>query len=226
MYGSVHAVFQHGIMAPFRGPRRDPRPPQLDQQQQQQWQHVGVQALEPLEGGDAPQHAPRRQTHEGTLHSNQVRQRRPNRPNEERVRVTVESLHTAENFSEDEMDSRRREPEQSPSAAASENQQEKQEEPAGASANSAAAAAPAKKAQSKTKSTKSNSTHPETKPQKKKLSKNEPRRNGEASESQSAERQPSQTDVQVKSFENLQICSCRHKKVISKLGLVILSTIH
>uniref|UniRef100_G3P5W2 Chloride channel CLIC-like protein 1 n=1 Tax=Gasterosteus aculeatus aculeatus TaxID=481459 RepID=G3P5W2_GASAC len=85
MYGGVQAAFQHGIAAPFRRPRGDPPPPQLEQPQPRVQE---VLAGDNLAGGDAPLQAPMHQAVEDRLHGNQVRQRQPD--------PTVESLGRAE----------------------------------------------------------------------------------------------------------------------------------
>lgn len=192
MYGGVQAAFQHGITAPFRRPRRDPPPPQLEQPQRRVQQ---IEDRDHLARGDAPQHVPRHRDDEGRLQGNRLHRRRPNRPREEPPKV-VETLRSAEPpFSEDETDAQQGEAEQNLSAESdSEDQQQTQEELAGASASGVAA----NTAQSKTKSTKSGSLQAETKPLKenKNLSKVEHSRDGGASKSQPAERQPSQTDIQ------------------------------
>lgn len=191
MYGGVHAAFQHGITAPFRRPRRDPPPPQLEQPR------PGIQQIEyddHLAGGDAPQQpAPRQRADDARLHRNQVHQRRPNRAREQRAKVVVETLRRAEpRYSEDDTDAAgAREAEQNLSAESdSENQQEAQEEPEGESvaANTTQTKTkPAESSPSKTKPVKGNEKLPEDKPS----------RDRAAPRSQSAGRPPSHTDVQV-----------------------------
>ncbi|XP_073332483.1 chloride channel CLIC-like protein 1 [Pagrus major] len=179
MYGGVQAVFQHGIMAPFRRPQRDPPPPQL--------QPPNLQAIEDfnhLAAGDAPQQSPRPRVIADRLYRNQVRQRRPKKPREQQAKVVVETLHTAEApYSGDETDARQREAEQNLSAE---------------SAEASASSVDANSAQSQTKPPASDSSPSETKPPKEKenLSKDELSRDCAESKSQPAERQPSQTDVQ------------------------------
>ncbi|XP_040040380.2 chloride channel CLIC-like protein 1 isoform X1 [Gasterosteus aculeatus] len=85
MYGGVQAAFQHGIAAPFRRPRGDPPPPQLERPQPRVQE---VLAGDNLAGGDAPLQAPMHQAVEDRPHGNQVRQRQPD--------PTVESLGRAE----------------------------------------------------------------------------------------------------------------------------------
>lgn len=190
-YVGVQASFQYGIMAPFRGPQRDPPPPQL---QQPQHHLQAIEDCDHLAGGEAPQRAQRHLAAGGRLQRNQAHQRRPNRTREEAAKVVVETLHTAERpYTEDEMDAQHNLSAESDS----ENQQEMQEELAGASASSVCA----NWAQSKTKPTESVSCQSETKPQKvnENLPKDEPSRDSGASKSP-AEGRPSQTDVQVSSF--------------------------
>ncbi|XP_076583320.1 chloride channel CLIC-like protein 1 isoform X2 [Chaetodon auriga] len=188
MYGSVQAAFQYGVTAPFRRPRGDPAPPQLDPPQR----HIQeIEDRDHLAGGDAPQQAPRYRANDGRLHRNQVRQRQAHRPREERVKV--ETLRTAESlYSEDEMDARLREAEQNHSSVSdSENQQEAQEESQGASANSVAADS----IQSETKPAESDSSQSDGKALKEKenLPKDELSKGRGESKSQPVERWPSQT---------------------------------
>ncbi|XP_068447861.1 chloride channel CLIC-like protein 1 isoform X2 [Clinocottus analis] len=180
MYGGVQAAFQHGIAAPFRRPRGDPPPPQLERPQP----HVQrILDCDNLAGGDAPQQAPVQRAAEGRLHRRQVRQKLPNRRKEE---MNVESLGTAEHpHREDETDAELREEEQNLSAESdSENLHETQEEQEAESASIVAANT------TKTKPTESDATPSKTKPLKvnEKLSQNIPCRNSAAP--QSAERQP------------------------------------
>lgn len=190
MYGSVQAAFQHGITAPFRRPRRDPAPPQLDPPQRhlQEIENRGH-----LAGGDAPRQAPRHRANDSRLHRNQVHQRRAYRPREEQVEV--ETLHTAESlYSEDETDAQLHEAEQNHSSVSgSENQQEAQKEPRGASADSVAT----NTAQSETKPTESDSPQSDTKTLKENenLPKDELSKDVGALKPQPIERRPSQTDI-------------------------------
>ncbi|XP_010745356.3 chloride channel CLIC-like protein 1 isoform X2 [Larimichthys crocea] len=135
MYGGVQSAFQYGILAPFRRPRREPPPEQLEQPQQRP---LGIEYRDHLAGGDAPQHAPRHRADDARLHRNQVHQRRPNRPRNQSTKVVVETLRTAyPAHSEDETDAAQREEEQNVSAESDpENQQDVQEEPAGVAASS------------------------------------------------------------------------------------------
>lgn len=189
MYASVQAAFQYGITAPFRRPRRDPPPLQLDHQQPR-LQEIG--GGDHLAVEDVAQHAPRHRAEDARLHRNQVHQRRPNRPREEPARVAVETLRTAEPpHSEDETDAERREAEQNLSAESdTENQQEMQEELEGANGRSVAA----NTTQSKTKPTELKSSPSKTKP----LKVNEKFSADKLSSdtSQPAGRRPSQTEVQ------------------------------
>ncbi|TNN69104.1 Chloride channel CLIC-like protein 1 [Liparis tanakae] len=188
MYGGVQAVFQHGIAAPFRRPRGDPPPPQLEQPQPHV-QRIG--SGDNLAGGDAPQPAPVQRAVEGRLHGNQVRQRQPNRSRE---RIDVESLSPAEPpYSEDEMDAEAPEAEQNLSAESdSENLHETQEELEGESASIVAANA----TKTKRKPTESDTSPPKIKPLKvnEKCSKNVPGR--DRAVPQPAGRQPSPAHVQ------------------------------
>ncbi|XP_044055977.1 chloride channel CLIC-like protein 1 isoform X2 [Siniperca chuatsi] len=186
MYGSVQAAFQHGITAPFRR-IRDPTPPPLEQPRRHLQE---IEDYEHLAGGDAPQLAPRHLAYDGRLNRNQVHQRRHNRPREERAKVDVVTVRTAEApYSEDETDAVLREAEQNLSA---ESDSENQEELAGASASSVAAN------KSKTTPAESDSSQSKTKPLKvkKNLSKDELTGDDAASRAQPAARRPSQTDVQ------------------------------
>lgn len=131
MYGSVHAAFQHGITAPFRRPRRDP-PPQVEPRRHFQ----EIEDAGHLAGGDADQPAPRYRADDVRLNRNQVHQRRPNRPREQRTKVVLETLRTELPYSEDETDTRQREEEQNLSAEAdTETLQDVNEELAGAGAS-------------------------------------------------------------------------------------------
>lgn len=83
MYAGVNAAFQHGITAPFRRRRRDPRgrlepPPE--------------RYVPRLEGGDAPFYAPPQNQGNGDRGQNQVRQRPVNRGREQRQKVTIQNL--------------------------------------------------------------------------------------------------------------------------------------
>ncbi|XP_070764507.1 chloride channel CLIC-like protein 1 [Enoplosus armatus] len=196
-YVSVPAAFQHGITAPFRRPRSDPSPPQLENprlpQLEQPRRHLqGTEDYDPLEGGDAPPHAMRHRADDGTLHRNEVHQRRRSRPREERSKVVVVTVRTCKpSYSEEETDAGLHEAEQNLSA---ESDLENQEELAGASASSVAADT----AQSKTKPIESHSSPSKTKPLKVKeqLCKDEFGRDRAVSRSPPAERRPSKTDVQ------------------------------
>ncbi|XP_023255827.1 chloride channel CLIC-like protein 1 isoform X1 [Seriola lalandi dorsalis] len=194
LYASVQAVFQHGITAPLRRPRRDPGPPELEPHQPQLQR---IEGRDRFEEGDAPQQAPRHQAprhqaNEGRLGRNHVRQRAPKRPEEKRVETLLPV------YSEDETDAARREggseAEQNLSADSdSENQLKTQEEPAGASASSVAP----KTSQAKTKPTESDSSQSKAKhlKVKKDRSQDEPSRDNAALRPQPAGGQPSQTDV-------------------------------
>lgn len=184
MYVSVHGAFQHGIMAPFRRPRRDPPPPQL---QHPQHHHLGIEDCNHSAGRDA-QRAQRDPASSGT----QVHRRRTSRPREDAAKVAVETLRTAARHSEDETHNWSSEAEENLSAESDlEEQQETQEEQPEASV---------KRAQSKTKPAESDSTKSRTKPLNvKKYSKGELGKGVSASKSP-AEGQPAQTNVQVSSF--------------------------
>lgn len=198
-YGSVQGAFRYGITAPLRRRRR--RDPPLPPANQPQPPLQRIEDYNQLAGGDAPQQAPRQR-----LKQNQIRQRRFIQDREEPPRE-VESLSRADvPFSDDEVDGEWREgspvsehTEQSLSAAESgpqsesesDNQQDTQEKLAGASASSGAnTGAEANEAQSKTKPT--DSTQEKAKPLKadKKVSRDEPLRNGTEARSQPA--QPAQ----------------------------------
>ncbi|XP_023194668.1 chloride channel CLIC-like protein 1 isoform X2 [Xiphophorus maculatus] len=140
MYGSVHAAFQHGIMAPFRRPRRDPPPAGLEHNQRPP---PRIENLDYLAGGDAPAHAPplaiaqqpipRQQGNDARSDRNNIHRRRPNRVKEERAPVGVETLKAADpRFSEDELDGEQHEEslevENTNANAGSEDQQETREE--------------------------------------------------------------------------------------------------
>nr|XP_033477596.1 chloride channel CLIC-like protein 1 isoform X1 [Epinephelus lanceolatus] len=210
MYGGVQAAFQHGIAAPFRRPRRDPPPPQLEQWQPHLQQ---IEDGDHLAGGDGPQHAPRHRADDARLHRNQVHRRRPNRPREEPAKVVVETLRNAEpNYSENETDAAPpHEEEQNLSAESdSENQQETQDEVEGASAGSV----PANATQTETKPTESEVSPSKTKPPKvnKKLFKGELSRDDTAPRSLPAEGRPSLTEVQLCTRTNGMVnIHVRHK---------------
>lgn len=192
MYGGVQAVFQHGIAAPFRRPRLDPPPPQLEPQQPR---HQQIEGVDHLAAGDAPlpQQVPRQRAEGGRLDRNQVRQRQPNRPREKPAKVVIETLCTTESrYSENETDGQRREAEQNISDESdSENQPETREELEGESV-------PANTTQTKTKPAESDSSPSKIKPLKvnKKRSQDKISRDGAASRPQPAEGRPSQTDAQ------------------------------
>ncbi|XP_026201052.1 chloride channel CLIC-like protein 1 [Anabas testudineus] len=198
MYGSVQAAFRHGITAPLRRHRRDPPPPELEQQQPRLQR---IEGHDPLAGGDAPYHAPAHyapaphapahqappyqvpppQSHDFRLDRNQVHQRRPNRT------LNVENIGNA--YREDVTDAARQKVEQTASAMLdSENQQETEEEPAAASGSSVAA-------QAKTKPTESKPAESKAKVNKN-CAHNEPTRDNSAPPSPPAGRQPSQADVE------------------------------
>ncbi|XP_068599656.1 chloride channel CLIC-like protein 1 [Brachionichthys hirsutus] len=133
MYGGVQAVFQYGIMAPFRRPQRDPPPPRLQQHHLEE-----IEGRHYPAGGDAPQNSLRHRANGGTLHRNNVHQRRPDAPRAEPAEALVETLHTAERpCNEDESHARQNEEEQNLSAESDpENQPKTQEELVGADASS------------------------------------------------------------------------------------------
>lgn len=185
MYGSVQAAFQHGIMAPLRRPRRDPPPPELEQLQPQR-----IEGHDPLAGGDAPQHAPPHQAYDHRLNRNQVRRRLNGAVNVE----NIGNANTA--YSADDPDAAQPKEEQTGSAESdSENQRETREELVGARGGSVAA-------QTRTNPTESKSQQSKAKPLKEneKCSQDEPSRDSAVPTSPPAERQPSQTDVEVRSF--------------------------
>ncbi|XP_026160335.1 chloride channel CLIC-like protein 1 isoform X1 [Mastacembelus armatus] len=188
MYGSVQAAFQHGITAPFRRPRRDPHPPELEQPQPQ-LQRIGDG--DHLAAGDAPQLGQIHQAHNERLQRNQVHQRRSNRPREEPARMVVETLRTADPaYSEDEVDTARHEVEQNLSN--SENKQETQEELAEVQASSVATNTD----QTKAKPTELDSNQSKDKPLNEKHSEDQPSEDSVAPRSQPERTRHSQTDVQ------------------------------
>ncbi|XP_029285201.1 chloride channel CLIC-like protein 1 isoform X2 [Cottoperca gobio] len=180
MYGGVQAVFQYGITAPFRRPRRDPPPLEHHIQEIEDGDHLAV--------GDAPQHVLMpRAAGDDRLNRNQVQQRRLNRPREAPAKVVVETLRTAAPpDSGDDTDAEPREAEQNLSAESdSENQQ--QEEFEGESASGVSANTTQTKTPSKTKLPKVN----------KMISQDKLSRNGAAPRSKPAGKRPSQTDVRL-----------------------------
>ncbi|XP_071344028.1 chloride channel CLIC-like protein 1 [Trachinotus anak] len=195
LYAGVQGAFQHGITAPLRRPRRDPPPPELDPPQPR----LRIEGRDRLEGGDAPQLAPRRRARDNRLDRDQVRQRPTSRPKEREAPVVVETLAAQPVYSEDETDAERREgrseAEQNLSADSdSANQQETHEEPAGVGASSVAT----NTSQAKTKPAQSDSSPSKTKPLKvnENRSQDEPRRDNAAIKPQpAAGGQPSQTGV-------------------------------
>lgn len=175
MYGSVQAVFQYGITAPFRRPRRDPPAPELEQPQPRLQR---IEDHDPLAEGDAPQQALRYPVDDGRLHRNQVRQRQPNRAREVEPRMFVQTLGTVNLYTEDEIDVA-----PPPIESGSENQEETHEEAPGAGAA-------ASNTQTKTKPDKSDSAQSD--------GKDEPSTDDAEPRSQSIER-PSLNDVEVSS---------------------------
>ncbi|KAM6921976.1 chloride channel CLIC-like protein 1, partial [Xenentodon cancila] len=145
LHGLVQAVFQHGIMAPLRGPRRDPPPPELEEPQRRP---LRIEDRRHLGGGDAPapgpepapppepapQYVPRQRIHDARIQRNNIHQRRPATVREESAPIKVQTLRAVDpQYSEDEMDAQQHqespEPQESLSAESdSENQQETQEE--------------------------------------------------------------------------------------------------
>ncbi|MEQ2178054.1 hypothetical protein GOODEAATRI_009988, partial [Goodea atripinnis] len=108
-------LYQHGIMAPFRRPRRDPPAPELEHLQRF---HPRIEARDYFAGGDAPAHAPMLANgqqhvswHQGDnarLDGNNIHRRRPNRVREDSAPVGVETLRAADPLvSEDELDGSR-----------------------------------------------------------------------------------------------------------------------
>ncbi|XP_043985431.1 chloride channel CLIC-like protein 1 [Gambusia affinis] len=203
MYGSVHAVFQHGIMAPFRRPRRDPPPAGLEHNQRPP---PRIENHDYLAGGDAPAHPPplaiaqphipQQQGDNARLDRNNIHRRRPNRVKEERAPIGVETLKAADpRFSEDELDGEQQEEslevENTSANSGSGDQRETREEVAKENAA-------AKKDQPKNQQTESNSSQAKKKQiqTKQKGSKEELRRDVTIEPPQPADRRPSQTDVQ------------------------------
>lgn len=196
-YVSVQSAFQHGIMAPFRRPHRDPPPPQLPQPER----HMEIEVRDRLAGGDAPHHEQRRQPADGQLHRNRVYKRRTNKPREMAAELFVETLRRADRpYSEDETDSVQHDERQDLSRFSdTEHQEDTQEEQAEARVHNTSADG----AQSNTKPAPSDSHHSETKPLKvdKNSSKDELSRTGDAPESP-AEGRPSRVDVEVSYSQN------------------------
>ncbi|KAK5601292.1 hypothetical protein CRENBAI_001627 [Crenichthys baileyi] len=197
MYGSVHAAFQHGIMAPFRRPRRDPPHPELEHLQRF---HPRIEARDYFAGGDAPAHTPMlasgqqhvqlRQGDNARLDGNNIRRRRPNRVREDSAPVGVETLRAADPLvSEDELDGEQHE--ESPEVAEN-TPVDQQETPEKVEGESAAADQP--KIQ-KTKSDLSQAKKKEIQTNEE-GSQDEHRRNGTAAPPQPTEMQRSEDDVQ------------------------------
>uniref|UniRef100_A0A3Q1I2Z5 Chloride channel CLIC-like protein 1 n=1 Tax=Anabas testudineus TaxID=64144 RepID=A0A3Q1I2Z5_ANATE len=200
MYGRVQAAFGHGITAPLRRHRRDPPPPELEQQQPRLQR---IEGHDPLAGGDAPyqaspNHAPSHQAPAHQAPPNQAPpcQAPPNQapPNhapahQGHQRGPNKSLNVENRGREDETDSARQKVEQTASAMLdSENQQETEEEPAGGSGSSVAA-------QAKTKPTESKPAESKAKVNKN-WAHDEPTRDNSVPTSPPAGRQPSQADVE------------------------------
>lgn len=101
MYGGVNAAFQHGITAPFRRGRRDPRgqiepPPERHLPRIEGHDHLG--------GGDTPPYVPQRQAI-GDERGNQVRQRDINRGREQKQRIIVQNVGILDHgYNNDDMD--------------------------------------------------------------------------------------------------------------------------
>ncbi|XP_056132386.1 chloride channel CLIC-like protein 1 isoform X2 [Lampris incognitus] len=101
MYGSVHAAFQYGITAPFRGHRRQP-PPALDQPQPRPLRQRDA-GRNRLAGGDTLQPVTRPRAIHGRS-DHKVHQQKPDRKSEKSC-VFVETLRSANQLSsEDEPD--------------------------------------------------------------------------------------------------------------------------
>ncbi|XP_061594348.1 chloride channel CLIC-like protein 1 isoform X2 [Cololabis saira] len=200
VYGSVQAVFQHGLMAPLRRPRRDPPPPELEEPQRRP---LRLEDRRYLGGGDAPapepepepepQYVPRHRVHNARIQRNNIHQRRVR---EEPAPIRVQTLRAADpQYSEDEMDNQRHqespEPQENLSAESdSENQQEMQKEINTAGANGGAV----NTVQSKPKHTKSVSSQSKLRG-KEDVSQDEASGDGAGARSQPPEEQSSQTDV-------------------------------
>uniref|UniRef100_A0A3B3TQH4 Chloride channel CLIC-like protein 1 n=1 Tax=Poecilia latipinna TaxID=48699 RepID=A0A3B3TQH4_9TELE len=207
MYGSVHAAFQHGIMAPFRRPRRDPPPAELEHNQRPP---PRIENRDYLAGGDAPahapplaiaqQHIPRQQGDNARLDRNHIHCRRPNRVKEEKAPIGVETLKAADpRFSEDELDGEQHEERlEVENASANSGSEDQQEAPEEVRKENAAA----QKDQPKNQQTESNSSQAKKKQIQTKQtgSKDEPRKDVAVKSPQPADIQPSQTDVQVSCF--------------------------
>lgn len=207
MYGSVQAAFQHGIMAPFRRPRRDPPPPEL---QYPQHPPPRIEDRGYLAGGDAPalpiaqQHFLQHQGDNVRLDRNNLHQRRPYRVREDRATIGVETLKAADPlFREDQLDGEQHEegPEVAENASVESGSEDQEETRVKVERENAAA----KKEQQKKRQTESNTLQAEKKPIRKKEegSAGEPLRDGKADLSQPTELQPSHTDLQVSYFAYL-----------------------
>ncbi|XP_072517174.1 chloride channel CLIC-like protein 1 [Salminus brasiliensis] len=119
MYGSAQAAIQHVVFRPLRGGRHDP-PPAVQQPHAPPLRGADREEEEDhWEGGDADRDRPPRQLADqehnrvnrmGNRANDEnrrpeIRQRRPNRPKEERQRVYVETLRNADSlYSGDETD--------------------------------------------------------------------------------------------------------------------------
>ncbi|MEQ2191078.1 hypothetical protein XENOCAPTIV_020263 [Xenoophorus captivus] len=197
MYGGVHAAFQHGIMAPFRRPRRDPPAPELEHLQRF---HPRIEARDYFAGGDAPAHAPMLANgqqhvswHQGDnarLDGNNIHRRRPNRVREDSAPVGVETLRAADPLvSEDELDGEQHEESPEVVENAPVDQQETPEKVEGENASAD---------QPKIQKTKSHLSQAKKKEiqTKEEGSQDEPSRDGTAAPPQPTEMQRSEADVQ------------------------------
>lgn len=200
MYGSVQAAFQHGIMAPFRRPRRDPPPPEL---QHPQHPPPRIEDRGYLAGGDAPplpiaqQHFLQHQGDNVRLDRNNLHQRRPHRVREDRAPIGVETLRAADPlFREDQLDGEQHEegPEVAENASVEPGSEDQEETPVKVERENAAA----KKEQQKKLQTESNTLQAKKKPlrTKEEGSADEPHRDDKADPPQPTAVQRSQTDVQ------------------------------
>lgn len=173
MYLIVHGAFRYGVRAPFRDPQPDPPPPARPQRYRQQIEDYD----------EAPRQVPAQRYLEAGSSRNQIQQRRGSGLQKKAARLAVETMRTAERRGE--TDDRLRQDEQGLSAESeSEEPSQSPDEPTGP--NEAGAEA-------------------EPQPQRKQARANKKPSNNEAgwlnkAPKPPAEKQPSQTDTQVRFF--------------------------